>query len=608
VSTTLSDTDRSAPTVDGAVPRVVVWVAVALVAVPFVVAALSVIGVHWNPAGDQAIEVMRIRDVGTSHTPLIGQWSRWGWSHPGPLTFWLLAPLARTLGNDGTLLGTAMLNLAAAVGIVIAAARVAPAVAVLAGAITGVLAHAVGLDFLIFLWNPWAAFFPFVLFLVLVWIVATGRTGWLAVAVAVGSYVLQAHAGYLALTVGLLAIAAVRPVRDAFRRPRAIETADPSDSSDLDAGVDTRRRARRALVVAAIVGIVVWLPPLVQEVTGDPGNLTEIARYARSDQPTVGWDVAFGTMGIQLRPDGPWVRDDEQNAVGFERQGSTAIALVTIAAAAVLGALAFRRGHRAAGHLAIVTLGAVGLALVSTARVTGVLLPYVIGFWRPIAAITYLSIVFSVLVLVADRTAWRAATAVGLALLAAIGIAAVVDEPAMPPVPSLSRAIGALGPRTEAALRPGARYLVQGQDFATLNGGVAGLALYLETHGAHVFLQREALAALRFGKWRVATPEQVEGRVILVSGPALAAGWPAPAGAHAVADFDPLDRAERARATRLEARIRLDTGADAEALLSLDAPIQRDLAVQQGARRADVEALGQLQQRGQAYRVYVVQP
>jgi hypothetical protein len=30
--------------------------------------------------------------------------------------------------------------------------------------------------------------------------------------------------------------------------------------------------------------------------------------------------------------------------------------------------------------------------------------------------------------------------------------------------------------------------------------------------------------------------------------------------------------------------------------------------VRQGARRADVEALGRLQQRGQAYRVYVVQP
>jgi len=242
VSTALSDTDRPAPTVDGAVPGVVVWVAVALVAVPFVVAALSVIGVHWNPAGDQAIEVMRIRDVGTGHTPLIGQWSRWGWSHPGPLTFWLLAPLARTLGNDGTLLGTALLNLAAAVGIVVAAARVAPAVAVLAGAITGVVAHAVGLDFLIFLWNPWAAFFPFVLFLVLVWIVVTGRTGWLAAAVAVGSYVLQAHAGYLALAVGLLALAAVRPVRDALRRTGATDPADPSD-----VGVDTRRRARRAL-------------------------------------------------------------------------------------------------------------------------------------------------------------------------------------------------------------------------------------------------------------------------------------------------------------------------------------------------------------------------
>jgi hypothetical protein len=574
---------------------VVVWIAVALVALPFVVAALSVIGVHWNPAGDQAIEVMRIRDVGTAHTPLVGQWSRWGWSHPGPLTFWLLAPFVRTLGTDGVLLGTALVNLAAAIGVVLVTARIAPAVAVLAGAITGILAHAVGLDFLIFLWNPWAAFFPFVLFLVLVWVVSTGRPGWLALAVGVGSFVMQSHAGYLALTVGLLAIAAARPLRDALRRTGAA-TADAPD---------TRRRARRALGAALIVGIVVWLPPLIQEVTGHPGNLTEIARYARSDEPTVGWAAAFGTMGIQLRPTGPWVRDDEQNAVGFERQGSTGVALATLAATAGLGALAYRRGHRVAGHLAIVALSAVGLALVSTARVTGVLLPYVIGFWRPIAAITYLSVTVSVLMLVAHREAWRVTTAVALVVLAALGVAAVADGPATPPVPTLSRAIGAVGPATEAALRPDVRYLVVGQDPATLNGGVAGLALYLETRGAHVFLEREPLAALRFGTWRVATPEQVRGRIILVAGSALRAGWQAPVGARPVAHFDPLGRAERARALRLETRVRRDTGSDADAFLPLDARAQRDLAVRRGARRADVEALGRLQRRGDAYRVYV---
>lgn len=596
VSTALSVTDRPIAGVDASVPSAVVWITVALVAVPFVVAALSVVGTHWNPAGDQAIEVMRIRDVGTAHTPLLGQWSRWSWAHPGPLTFWLLAPFARSLGNDGVLLGTAVLNLAAAIGVVLVAARIAPAAAVLAGAMTGILAHAVGLDFLIYLWNPWAAFFPFLLFLVLVWVVRAGRPQWLAAAVGVGSFVLQSHTGYLALTAGLLALAAAGTVRAAIRWR--------SGADDPDA-VEARRRARRRLGAAVLVGIVLWIPPLIQEVTGDPGNLTAIERYASGDAPTAGWDAAVGTMGVQLRPAGPWVTDDEQSAVGFERQGSAWIALATIATAAGLGALAFRRGHRAAGQLAIVALSAVGLALVSTARVTGFLLPYVIGFWRPVAAVTYLSIVWSALTLVARRDAWRATAAAALALLAGLAVIAVADAPASPPIPALSRAIGAVGPPTAAALRPHGRYLVDGQDNATLNGGVAGLALYLEARGHRVFLPHEKLAALRFGGFRLADAAAVDGRILLVARSALRAGWSMPSGARLVARFDPLSRAQRARADRLETRVRRATATPRTTPLPLDAGPQRDLAVRQGARRRDVEELGRLQRRGEAYEVYV---
>jgi hypothetical protein len=590
-----SDTAAPAPVVDASVPRVVVWIALGLVAVPFVVAALSVFGMHWNPVGDQAIMVMRIHDVGTAHTPLLGQWSRWGWAHPGPLTFWLLAPFWRMSGNDAVLVGTALLNLAAAVGVVIAAARISPTAAVLAGTITAVLAHGVGLDFLVYLWNPWTAFFPFVLFLVLVWVVLSGRTGWLALAVGAGSFVLQSHAGYVALVGGMLAFALVGPARAALRRV---------ERADRDAAA-SRRRARRQLGAAFLVGFVLWLPPLVQQATGHPGNVTALARYTSRDEPTAGWDAAFGTMGTQLRPTGPWLSDDEQTDLGFERLEGVWVAVVTLVVTAGLGGLAARRGHRSAAALAAVALSAVVLALVSTARVTGPLLTYVIAFWRPIAAITYLSVVWSALVLVARRTAWRAATAVALAVLAGLSVRAIATAPATPPIPTLSRAIGAVGPPTVAALRPDRRYLVEGQDNATLNGGVAGLAWYLETHGRHALLAHEKLAALRFGSFRLADRDAVDGRVLLVAQSAVDTGWTRPERARLIARFDPLSRTERARARRLQARVRQATRTPSEALLPLGARVQRDIAVRAGARRGDVEELGRLQRRGEAYRVYV---
>jgi hypothetical protein len=583
-------------------------VAAALAAVPFVVALLSAVGAHWHPVGDQAIEIMRIRDVGSAHTPLVGQWSRWGWAHPGPLLFFLLAPFFHALGNDGVLLGVAVLNLAAALAVVLAAARVAPTAALLAGAVTVVLAHSVGLDLLIDPWNPWAAFFPFLLFLVLVWVTASGEARALPALVVVGSLVLQLHASYFALVVGLTAVAAVAPVRAALRRTRDREVASgPGPAATVASGDRTPpARARRMLAVAALAGVILWIPPLVQQVSSNPGNLTKIARYAtQRAEPSAGWDTAVGTMGTQLRPAGPWVTGDEQSAIGFERHGSAWIAVVTLAVTAGLGALAWSRGRRLAGVLALVALLAIGLSLLATARVTGPVLPYVIAFWRPVVALTYLSIAWSVVALVERQVVRRGSDAIALLVLAAFAIVAVIDAPAAPPVDAVSRAVGALGPSTAAALQHRGRYLVKGQDPATLDAGRDGLALYLEERGYHVFHQRAPLAALQFGSFRLASRRSVDGVIVLASTGALQIGWRPPAGAQVVARYDPLTPRRRAQAERLDARIRYATHADVHALIPLDARAQRDLAVRQGASRRDVEALGRLQRAGQSYLVYL---
>ena len=46
----------------------------------------------WLAAGDFAVMRMRSLDVGTTSTPLVGVYSRYGWNHPGPMMFIAYAP------------------------------------------------------------------------------------------------------------------------------------------------------------------------------------------------------------------------------------------------------------------------------------------------------------------------------------------------------------------------------------------------------------------------------------------------------------------------------------------------------------------------------------
>ena len=90
----------------------------ALVTSAFVVALAGVVaavitraGRAYLPLGDEANIDLRVRDVFTGDTPLVGAYSR-GFSHPGPLLFWLLAPLSAVTGGAAwaNLVGGALLQ------------------------------------------------------------------------------------------------------------------------------------------------------------------------------------------------------------------------------------------------------------------------------------------------------------------------------------------------------------------------------------------------------------------------------------------------------------------------------------------------------------------
>lgn len=69
---------------------IVAAILTAIVIWPLLDAGRAALELVWRPSGDWAVLTMRVEDVGR-HTPLVGPYSRFGWNHPGPLMYWLLA-------------------------------------------------------------------------------------------------------------------------------------------------------------------------------------------------------------------------------------------------------------------------------------------------------------------------------------------------------------------------------------------------------------------------------------------------------------------------------------------------------------------------------------
>ena len=76
------------------------WVAVPLLLPLAVVVVRVLLDPVPSPAGDVGLIEVRVRDVGPGpHLPLLGSYSRFGFSQPGPLLLYVLAVPYRLLGG-----------------------------------------------------------------------------------------------------------------------------------------------------------------------------------------------------------------------------------------------------------------------------------------------------------------------------------------------------------------------------------------------------------------------------------------------------------------------------------------------------------------------------
>lgn len=374
-------------------PASLLGVALIVIAVwPAVASGLSALHLDWHPSGDWALLAMRIEDVGHA-TPLLGPYSRFGWNHPGPLLYWVLAIPYHLLGWSARsmLAATAFLN-AAAVGGTVALAwrRGRLPLAALTTVALCLLMHTMGPEVLRDPWNPYITLLPLALFVMVCWSAAEGDRWCWPLAIAIGSFIVQSHIGYAVIIAGVAGASLLLAVRTRGSIPLL-----PPD-----------RRARRWFVAStSLVTAVCWLPVLIDQFLST-GNLSAIATYflTSDDRPAGIHDAITQAAGNLPLRDAAWLGAlPVVGADGAVEGGAPAALLLPIAV--YIGALlaSLRTGARSAMRLQLLCGVAVASGVIATSRITGPMFGYLIRWWWVLACLWWLSIVWS---LISSALAW----------------------------------------------------------------------------------------------------------------------------------------------------------------------------------------------------------
>jgi hypothetical protein len=520
------------------------WVAVfavlcALVAAPVVAAGVTALSHRWMPAGDWAILELRVTDVGNAHTPLVGPYSRFGWNHPGPLLFWVLAVPYRLLGGSPTalLLGAAAINAGAVTGMLVFAWRhgrmalLAPTAVAMA-----IVVHSIGGELLRNPWNPWVTVLPFGLLVLAAWAATEGDTPALYVTVLVGAFEAQSHIGFAAVVVVLTAGAG--------------------------AGWWWRRRESRPLVVAALILLACWAPVVLDALTGQ-GNVGDILSFFAGGAESAGPSDAFGLVARELAWGGPWRGALEPITADGSVEGSAVSTLITpVAAMAASALVAWFAGARQAVRLQAFVAATTVVGIVSVSRISGSRYDYLVRWLWPLAGLWWASIGFAVISVA--RAAWgrrrgrqvlgRIVAAATVVLVATVGFSTITETTDAVPVGDWTPALSVVSEPTEDALAGKGPVLLASA--GPLAGWAAdGLAARLSADGTEVIVPREGINLNKFGELRLAGDEVPSTTVLVATGSAID-GAIADGEAMEIISFDPLTPEERADANELERRIR----------------------------------------------------
>ena len=558
-----------------------------LVALPGLAAAASILVQGWVPTTDQAVEVLRVADVGTRHTPLTGPWSRFGWHHPGPLLFWVSAPGYRAFGPTGLAATVALVHAASAAGAVVAARRIGGAVlTALVAAVVGVMSLAMG-DWLADPWNPYVGTLALLAALLCAWGASRGDGWLLAGAVVAASWAVQAHFAYAAV----VAVAAVWCTAAYLIRRRS-----------------GRRLGGRALAVAVAIGVLCWSGPLWDEVASPPGNLRDLAAYSRQapedlvDGDTVREAVGrhFGVPAVWMAP-GARYAGNPDGPVGPQ---PALRALAVLALAVVAGAWAWRRGRREPARFAAYVVALVATSVAAVARTPAPFVSYLAMWTWAVAALVWVAAGWAgASALRTDRGRRVVAGVAAAVAVTTTALATAVAATAEGPFAAEGRVTEALSVRTRDELGRGSVYRLVASDPGFGLVGV-GLAADLRQRGYDV----------RMASWMTALEERerIDDDAAVATLVVLTVSGTVPSvpleGARLIASRDTLSGEDRAELDRRARAVRAAAGMACLDELDLRTGIAVDDAVADGADRGDAARVAELQRLAARTEVWLVPP
>jgi hypothetical protein len=250
----------------------VLW-PIAIAIVPVVVAAARAAAGGWTPVGDDAYFTARSMDVLTRHHPLVGAWSSgsagsddWTVNNLGPLQLDLLAPFTRWTPIAGTAIGVAVVHIAAIAAIGWLVGRLGGRRLVLPAMVpVAILTWTMGSEMLITPRQHQYSVVPYLCLLVAAWAVTSGDRWGLVVAVVAGSLLAQTHLTYPVLVAAVALVMLVGQV--------------------LSTRAGQARGGRLPIVVAGVVAIVLWVQPLIDQVSGFQ-NLGNVVGGGGDGEPT----------------------------------------------------------------------------------------------------------------------------------------------------------------------------------------------------------------------------------------------------------------------------------------------------------------------------------
>jgi hypothetical protein len=443
-------------------------------AIPILASTLRALIDGWLPAGDQANIATRAYDVLTSHTPLVGQHSdATELTHHavyslGPMLYWLLAIPARLPYTGALILTIGLVNCAAVVGVTVLARRRGGLVLMYMAALGIVLmSRSLAPEVLHDIWNPSAGLFPFTLLIFLCWSVACGEHRLLILAVLSASFVVQCQFAFLAPSLGLLVIA-IAGLLAGRLLPRARSRRRVPDRA---AGFG------RWALAAALVAVICWAPPAIDQIRAHPGNLTVLAQTVNANRsnlgPRVGWHAVVATVGFPpwwlTNPASPWQKKVEvREPPSLLAEISAVLALVGLLAVGSFGWIR-RRAELWSGALIALCLCA-SVAAIAAATPTGRLFAGTLGYtmWlaSPVGMFVWLVLLWMPTTIIVGRLSrlrvgTRLAAAVALSGVAAVGTAvALAERPdehlaEYRPLGTIFSAIDSTVPRGRTILLPG---------------------------------------------------------------------------------------------------------------------------------------------------------